>query len=121
MSVAIVLLAFVQTENEVDGETLMSDGFDNDTIKDLFPMIKHQVTFKNARKKLQFVDMIMLGTRIDVPFFMDRAKPNLVQETSPLESSTNTMDTVRDTINHVWCKHRTLRSSLVTVIMLHMF
>ena len=40
--------------NEVDGSTVMSDSFDEAVIKELFPILKHRITFNEARKKLRY-------------------------------------------------------------------
>ena len=84
--------------------TLLSDDFNDDIIKELIPTIKHRLTFKNARKELQFVNMLILYMRTVLSFHMNRARPNMVQETSQLEGSKNTMDTVRDAFEDAWYK-----------------
>ena len=108
----ITLSISARIENEVDGMTLINDEFDDDTIRRLIPIIKHQVAFKDARKKLRFVNLQTLYTHTVVRFFMNRAKPSQMQETSQVESLTNTVDTVRDTIKDMSCKHRKLRLKL---------
>ena len=76
--------------------TLLSDDFNDDIIKELIPTIKHRLAFKNARKELQFVNMLIRYMHTVLSFHMNRAGPNLMQETTQLEISKNTMDTVSD-------------------------
>ncbi|CAF1010662.1 unnamed protein product [Adineta ricciae] len=42
-------------ENEVDGSLLLDDGFDDNIIKGLIPVLKHRVLFNNERKKIKGV------------------------------------------------------------------
>ena len=85
----------------MDGMTVVNDESDEATASSSMPLIKHKVAFKDARRKLRFVNIFMLYTRTDVLFSMNRARTNLMQETSQLEISKNSMDTVRDTLEDV--------------------
>ena len=62
-----ILMISARIENEVDGMTLMNDEFDDDTIRRLIPIIKHQVAFKDARKKLRFVNLKTLYAHTRAP------------------------------------------------------
>ncbi len=47
----IILLIFL--ENEIDGSTLLSDGFDDEILKELVPKIKPRIHIKTERKQLK--------------------------------------------------------------------
>ncbi|CAF1344861.1 unnamed protein product [Adineta steineri] len=75
-------------ENEVDGSVLMSDGFDDNMIKELIPSFKQRVVFNSERKKLSQATRLAVVNADNATDVLEISKPALEPQMPATDSNT---------------------------------